>query len=485
MFGLSFLTQARNLLPESELEDRFDGENMPDMKITSVVLAAGKGTRMHSDKPKVLQTLLCEPMLHYVYAALEPLQGDVLTVVGHGAELVEAKFPEMKGRFVLQSAQLGTGHALQVSWDAVAKTEATHCLVINGDTPLVTVDALERLVAAAGNCDLAFMTITPKDAAQFGRVVRDEDRKVAAIVEAKDYDVTRHGSVTGEVNAGIYLLKVATMGPLLDALTNENMSGEYYVTDLVELAVQRGLTVEGVQCGDDISLMGINSPRELVRAENALRRKIVEGLLDQGVLVHNPDTVIIGPRVTVEPGAEIFGHCEIYGQSEVAKGARLGSYTYIIDSRFAAGCEVRQFCHIEGADVGPDVIAGPYARLRPGAVLEDGSRVGNFVEVKKARLGKGSKASHLTYLGDAEIGEGVNIGAGTITCNYDGKNKHVTTIEDGVFIGSNTALVAPVTVGRDALVGAGSTITKDVPSEGGAIARGKQVNITRRLKKSD
>lgn len=459
---------------------------MPDTTVTALVLAAGKGTRMHSDRPKVLQTLLSEPMLHYVYKALSPLFGDkVLTVIGHGAELVEAAFPDMDGRFVLQAEQLGTGHALQVAWDGVKQTGATHCLVINGDTPLVTADAMERLVEVAGNSDLAFMTITPKDPASFGRVVRDEDRRVSAIVEAKDYDINVHGAVTGEVNAGIYLLKLDTVEPLLGELKNENKSGEYYITDLVGLAVERGLSVQGVQCGDDISLMGINSPRELVSAEKALRRQIVENLLDQNVLVHNPDTVIIGPDVVVEPGAEIFGHCEIYGRSVVKKGARMGSYTYVIDSVFEGGCDVRQFCHIEGAEVGADCQVGPYARLRPGAVLKSDARVGNFVEVKKSVVGEGSKASHLTYLGDTEVGAGVNIGAGTITCNYDGKNKFKTVISDGAFIGSNTALVAPVTVGRDALVGAGSTITRDVPDDGGAIARGKQKNITRRLKKSD
>ena len=457
---------------------------MSERKITPVILAAGKGTRMHSAKPKVLQTVLNEPMLHYVYAALEPLFGDAaLTVVGHGADMVRDVFPGQAEGFVMQTEQLGTGHALQVAWGAVEESGAEYCLVINGDTPLVTTEALERLSEAAGGCDAAFMTITPKDPAQFGRVVRDEDRRVSAIVEAKDYDVTVHGSVTGEVNAGIYLLRVETMGPLLDKLGNDNKSGEYYITDLVELAVADGLTVDGVQCGDDVSLMGINSPRELIHAEQTLRRSIVEKLIDSGVLVHNPETVIVGPRATVEPGAEIFGHCEIYGESVVKKGARLGSYTYIIDSSFAPGSEVRQFCHIEGAEVGESVQVGPYARLRPGAKLMRDSRVGNFVEVKKTVLGEGSKASHLTYLGDAVVGAGVNIGAGTITCNYDGKDKFATTIEDGVFVGSNSALVAPVRVGENALVGAGSTITKDVPAEGGAIARGKQVNIKRKLKK--
>jgi len=457
---------------------------MAETNVTALILAAGKGTRMRSPRAKVLQTLLGEPMLFYVYEALKPLVGEnILTVVGHDAEAVKQAFPGMADRFVMQAKQLGTGHALQVAWGALQETGATHCLVINGDTPLVTTEALARLMAAQGCCDLAFTTITPRDAGAFGRVVRDPERRVAAIVEAKDYDLNRHGPVTGEVNAGVYLLRLDTMGPLLSRLSNENKSGEYYITDLVELAVAEGLSVEGVQAGDDLSLMGINSPRELITAENTLRRQIVDGLLDAGVLVHNPDTVVIGPRVSVEPGAEIFGHCEIYGDSSVAAGARMGSYNHITDSSFSAGCEVRQFNHIEGALVGEGAQVGPYTRLRPGAVLEKDARAGNFVEMKKARLGQGAKAGHLTYLGDAEVGAGANIGAGTITCNYDGKNKFTTTIGEGAFIGSNTALVAPVAVGKDALVGAGSTITQDVPAGQAGIARGRQVNIARRLKK--
>lgn len=454
-------------------------------KITAVILAAGKGTRMHSTKPKVLQTLLNEPMLYYVYAALDPMGIDTLTVIGHNAEMVEAAFPDRKGTFVLQAEQLGTGHALQVAWDAVKKTGAEYCMVINGDTPLITSKSLEMLAESAELHDLSFMTITPRGPNAFGRVVRDEDRRIAAIVEAKDYDMNIHGTATGEVNAGIYLLKVETIEPLLDELKNENASGEYYITDLVELSVRKGLKVQGVMCGDDTSLMGINSPRELISAEISLRKQIVDALIDKGVLIHNLDTVVIGPRVTVEPGAEIFGHCEIYGESTVKAGASMGSYTYITDAVFESGCEIKQFCHIEGAHVGEGAVVGPYARLRPGAVLKKDAKVGNFVEMKKAVLGEGSKASHLTYLGDTEVGAGANIGAGTITCNYDGKNKFKTIIGDGAFIGSNTALVAPVTVGRDALVGAGSTVTRDVPERQTAIARAKQKNIDKCLKKSN
>ena len=458
---------------------------MPETKTTALVLAAGKGTRMRSPKAKVLQTLLNEPMLFYVYEALSPIVRDnVLTVVGHDADNVAAAFPAMADRFVTQAEQLGTGHALQVAWEAVEKSGASHCLVINGDTPLVTVEALDRLVAAQGCCDLAFMTITPRDTGAFGRVVRDAERRIRAIVEAKDYDFSLHGPVTGEVNAGIYLLKIETIGPLLHKLENTNKSGEYYITDLVELAVEQGLSVDGVQAGNDISLMGINSPRELINAESTLRARIVDELIDSGVLIHNPGTVIIGPRAKVEPGAEIFGHCEIYGASSVAAGARLGSYNHITDATFATGCVVREFNHIEGAEVGEGVTVGPYSRLRPGAKLEKDARIGNFVEMKKATLGEGAKASHLTYLGDTIVGAGANIGAGTITCNYDGKNKFTTRIGAGAFIGSNTALVAPVSVGDNALIGAGSTITKDVPDNQTGIARGKQVNLKRSLKKN-
>jgi bifunctional UDP-N-acetylglucosamine pyrophosphorylase/glucosamine-1-phosphate N-acetyltransferase len=458
---------------------------MPETKTTALVLAAGKGTRMRSPKAKVLQTLLNEPMLFYVYEALSPIVRDnVLTVVGHDADNVAKAFPAMADRFVMQAEQLGTGHALQVAWKAVEKSGATHCLVINGDTPLVTVEALDRLLAAQGCCDLAFMTITPRDTAAFGRVVRDTERRIRAIVEAKDYDFSQHGPVTGEVNAGIYLLKIATIGPLLEKLENANKSGEYYITDLVELAVNQGLSVDGVQAGNDISLMGINSPRELITAESTLRARIVDELINEGVLIHNPGTVIIGPRVVVEPGAEIFGHCELYGASKVAAGARLGSYNHITDATFAPGCVVREFNHIEGAEVGEGVTVGPYSRLRPGAKLEKDARIGNFVEMKKATLGEGAKASHLTYLGDTVVGAGANIGAGTITCNYDGKNKFTTRIGAGAFIGSNTALVAPVSVGDNALIGAGSTITKDVPDNQTGIARGKQVNLKRSLKKN-
>lgn len=455
----------------------------------ALVLAAGKGTRMHSHKPKVLKTILGEPMLLYVYNALEPSFGSrIKTVVGFGADQVEQAFPAKSADFVLQEQQLGTGHALQVAWDELKSTGCTHCFVINGDTPLVgegNISAfLERMNEDLSHADVVFMTIHPKDMGQFGRVVRDEDGRVLSIVEAKDYDIGAHGVPTGEVNAGIYCLKMETVEPLLRELSNKNNSGEYYITDLVDLGVRHGLNVAGVPCGDDPNLMGINSPRELVEAEEELRSRIVRKCIDSGVIVRQGATVCIGPRVNVEPGAEICGPCKILGESVIHSGVHVGPFNYVLDSVLESNCWLREYSHVEGALVGPDAIVGPYARLRPGAVLRDGSKVGNFVEIKKAEVGPGAKVNHLTYVGDAEIGARTNVGAGTITCNYDGKNKFRTVIGEDAFIGSNTALVAPVNIGAGALIGAGSTITKDVPEGDLGIARARQKNIGRKKGRS-
>ena len=449
------------------------------MNSTAVILAAGKGTRMHSDKPKVLQPVLGDPMLRHVREALRPVFGDrVFIVVGHRVDMVEATFAGE--RFVHQAEQLGTGHALMQALPGLRADACEMVLVVNGDTPLLRAETVAHFMKEAEGAELAFAIISLDDPGTYGRVVRDDEGHVSAIVEAKDYDLSRYGAPTGEVNAGMYAIRLSLAETLLPRLSNTNRSGEYYITDLVGLAVAEGRDVRGVQCGSDESLMGVNSPRELARAEENLRAFVVEGLLDKGVLLHAPALVRVSPRATIEAGAELCGPCDILGSCHVERGARIEAYCSLRDSHVASGAEIRPYCHLEQARVGEGALVGPYARLRPGAVLERDSHVGNFVELKKARLGVGSKANHLTYLGDAEIGAGVNIGAGTITCNYDGRNKHRTTIEDGAFIGSNTALVAPVTVGKECLVGAGSVITHDVPAGELAVARGKQKNLPRR-----
>lgn len=446
----------------------------------ALILAAGKGTRMHSRKPKVLQSLLGEPMLRYVVNSLRPLFGEhIWTVIGHQADMVRTAFADEPMRFVMQEEQLGTGHALMQALPALEAAGCSHVLVINGDTPLITTPLLEGFLAEAQDADVAFATIVLPSPGGYGRVVRHNGR-VAAIVEAKDYDETLYGPEPREVNAGLYYLRIATARELLPRLNCANKSGEYYITDLVGLAVAERCSVCGVECGDDPSLFGVNSPLELSRSEALLRMLLVQQHLESGVLIHTPELVRISPLAEVMPGAELFGPCEIYGRSRIAKGAMVQSHCVLRDAVVAEGAVIRNFSHLEQAVVGQGATVGPYGRLRPGAVLEESAHVGNFVEMKKATLGKGAKANHLTYLGDADVGAGANIGAGTITCNYDGKNKFRTHIGAGAFIGSNTALVAPVSVGDHALVGAGSVITKDVPDEQMGIARAKQSNLPKR-----
>ena len=352
-------------------------------------------------------------------------------------------------------------------------------LVVNGDTPLITTDTLRDFMFYAEGADVSVATLTLENPGAYGRIVR-RNGELRAIVEAKDFDAAVHGEPTGEINAGIYMLDLDAVERLVPKLNNENKSGEYYITDLVGMAVAEGMVVRGLSCGSDPNLLGINNPAELSASEELRRRAIVEERLAAGVVIHGPDTVRMGPFVTVEPGAELFGPCELYGHTRIASGAVIESHCVISDSSVEAGAVVHSFSHMDHASVGPDCLVGPYARLRPGAVMETASHIGNFVEMKKARLGEGAKANHLTYLGDAEIGARTNIGAGTITCNYDGVNKYKTVIGEHAFIGSNTALVAPVTVGAEALVGAGSVITKDVPENHLAVARGKQVNLRRK-----
>ncbi len=446
--------------------------------VGAVILAAGKGTRMHSSRPKVLFELLKEPLLWYLYQALDPLFAEqIWTVIGHEADRVRAAFPgRLPHGFVLQEQQHGTGHALQCAWNALRQAGMRKVLVVNGDTPLFPAETAEVFIRRCleHDADLGCITLTLDDPADFGRVVRKNGR-MTAIVEAKDYDQALHGPETGEINAGIYFLDIEAMTPHLGRLRNSNKSGEYYITDLLGMAVDAGLTVFGFDAGIDGHLLGINSPVELVAAEELLRASIVASWQRRHVCVRQPDDVRIGPRVEIAPGVCLTGPCEIYGTSRIEAECEIESHCVIVDAVLQHGALVKAFSHVQDAQIGPGCQVGPYARLRPGAVLEQDARVGNFVEMKKATLGRGAKASHLTYLGDALVGAGSNIGAGTITCNYDGKHKHQTVIGKGAFIGSNTALVAPVSIGENALVGAGSVITKNVPDNALAVARAHQV----------
>lgn len=444
-----------------------------------LILAAGKGTRMHSQKPKTLQTLLGAPMLAYVLAAADKAfgAGNILVVSGHGANELEAAFPER--RFARQEEQLGTGHALIIALPTLRQMANGHVFVINGDAPLVTSADLTAFASKAGNADIAFATITLPDPGPYGRVLRSGSA-VAAIVEARDFNSSLHGEPSGEVNAGMYWLRLDCLPDLLPRLGNNNKSGEYYLTDLIRLGLEAGLDVRGIACGNDANLLGVNTPAELAAAENSLAARVADQLLRKGVILHAPQFLRASPFSSIEPGAEIFCPCEILGKSHIATETQTGPNCVIIDSQIESGAKIRPFSHLEGARVGANALVGPYTRLRAGANLDESAHVGNFVELKKTSLGKGAKANHLAYLGDSDIGAGVNIGAGTITCNYDGRNKHKTSIGPNAFIGSNTALVAPVAVGADALVGAGSVITEDVPPGDLALGRARQINLPRK-----
>lgn len=450
--------------------------------ITPLVLAAGKGKRMRSSTPKALVPLLGEPMLWYVYKALqEALLGKVFTVVGHGQEALEAAFPEEKAGFIVQEELLGTGHALMTAWDKLQAEKNEYVLVLNADAPLICKDILQKFCMEClhKKIDLAFMTVLLENPGSYGRVVRKEDSRVS-IVEAKDWDEDFLGEPSGEINVGLYFLRLEAIKPLLSKLSKENKGEEYYITDLVGLATDAGLKVLAIEGGCNEQLLGINTPAELAVCEEKLRANIVDFWLQEDVLIRFPDSVIIGPRVKLEAGAEITGPSSLLGGTYVEGGAKISGHVYIEDSHIASLAWIREFSHLQGARVRVSCQVGPLARLRPGTVLETKSKVGNFVEIKKSTIGAGSKCSHLSYIGDAQVGEEVNIGAGTITCNYDGKSKHETQIDSGSFIGSNTALVAPVRVGRNSYVGAGSVITKEVPDDMLGVSRGRQVNIRRR-----
>ncbi len=453
-----------------------------------LVLAAGKGTRMHSDKPKVLQEVLGKSILAYVLDILCASQCNNIpwVVVGHCAEEVMGRFAAVKVNFIHQQQQLGTGHAVSLAWPQIRESGVDFLCVVNGDTPYVPMKDVSALMelCAADNAALGFLTIHLENPKGYGRVVRDASGRVTEVVEEKDFRPGDHGDEIHEVNSGVYVFDVEKCSSFIEHLTCDNAQQEFYLTQMISLCSQAGLPVLARLNNDEGRLLGINSPAELVGYEDWLQKKIVNGLIASGVIVRNAASVVVGPDVHVEPGAEIIGPCEIYGNTTITRGTRVESHSWLRNAVLNA-CQVKSFSHIDGAELLPGASVGPFARLRPGTVVGQGARIGNFVEAKNAVLHAGAKAGHLSYLGDSEIGSGANIGAGTITCNYDGCRKHRTQIGERAFIGSNTALVAPVSVGSDALVGAGSVVTKDVPEGMLCVARGRQTNIERKTGKSE
>lgn len=438
-----------------------------------VILAAGEGKRMKSVLPKVLQTVAGQPMLAHVIAAARKLKpAGIHVVFGHGGDQVRSAFAAQSDLLWAEQAhQLGTGHAVQQAM--VQIPDAAKVLVLYGDVPLITADSLQRLLAAPAK--LAVLAAELANPTGYGRILRDSEGHVAAIVEQKDANED-HLRIR-MVNTGVIAAEAASLKRWLAGLSNCNAQGEYYLTDVFASAAHEFAAAEVVVVNDPLETEGANDPWQLAQLERAFQLRQVRNLCMDGARVADPARVDIRGVVTVGRDVEIDADVIFEGTVRLGDGVRIGPFCRIKDADIAAGTVVRAHCDIEGAQIGTGAQIGPYARLRPGTVLAEDVHVGNFVETKKATLGRGSKANHLSYLGDAVIGSQVNIGAGTITCNYDGVNKFTTTIGDGVFVGSNSALVAPVKIGDGATIGAGSTICKDAPADKLTVARERQITL--------
>ena len=443
------------------------------MALDIIVLAAGLGKRMRSDLPKVLHPLAGRPLLAHVLdtaRALDPRK--IVVVLGHGADQVRAAFPDPSIDWVLQAEQLGTGHAVQQALPRIAPE--ADVLILYGDVPLVRAATLRRLAAAARE-GVAILTTEVPNAEGYGRILRDQAGRVARIVEQKD--ASPQELAIREVNAGFFALRASLLSAWLAKVTNRNAQKEYYLTDLVGLAAADDVPVVAVRAEDPWEVAGVNAKQELAALERLVQRREAQRLLEGGVTLSDPARIDV--RGALECGRDVLidVNCVFEGRVVLGDGVRIGPNCVLRDVSLAAGSQVHAFSQLEDAEVGERCRIGPFARLRPGARLAEDVHVGNFVEVKASRLGAGSKANHLAYIGDSEIGERVNVGAGTITCNYDGVAKHRTVIEDDCFIGSDATLVAPVRIARGSYIGAGSTISKDTPAGQLTVARARQVSI--------
>ncbi|MEM8814237.1 MAG: bifunctional UDP-N-acetylglucosamine diphosphorylase/glucosamine-1-phosphate N-acetyltransferase GlmU [Pseudomonadota bacterium] len=440
------------------------------MSLSIVILAAGQGKRMRSSLPKVLQPLAEKPLLGHVLDTARSVGADDICVVyGHGGDAVQARFPDADIRWALQAEQLGTGHAVQQAMPGTPAGGRT--LILFGDVPLLSAATVKRLLQATPDDEMAILSVDLADPTGYGRIVR-EHGMVVRNVEHKD--ASRSEQAINEINTGVMLCPTDRLKHWLKGLGNDNAQGEYYLTDVIAMAVSDGVTVHGIKASSPEEVAGINDKQQLAETERALQRLRVEELMRRGVGFADPARVDI--RGTLNCGSDVFIDVNAVFEGDVTLGndVHVGPNNLIRDASLGDGTVVHSNCHIEGADTGAQCELGPFARLRPGARLADKVKAGNFVEIKKSVVGNGSKVNHLTYIGDAEIGADVNVGAGTITCNYDGANKHKTVIGDGAFIGSGVELVAPVEVGRNATIGAGSTLTKPAPDDRLTLERAKQ-----------
>ena len=447
-----------------------------------VIMAAGKGTRMKSSMPKVLHRLAGKALVQHVMDTARSLQArHTIVITGHGAEQVEAALQQANPgdglQFARQMPQLGTGHAVQQTVPLLADDAVV--VVLSGDVPLTQADTLRALVDACAGQHLALLTIAFDDPTGYGRIVRNADGQVQAIVEHKDASDAQRA--IREVYSGIMAVPAKLLKPWLARLDNHNAQQEYYLTDVVKFAVADGISVVGHQIADPAQVAGVNSPAQLAELERAFQLRQAQALMNEGVRIIDPARLDVRGSLQCAQDVEIDVNCIFQGQVSLGQGVKIGANCVIANCTIAAGAVIHPFTHIDGEQLGVTVgegaLIGPFARLRPGAQLAAEVHIGNFVEVKNSTLAKGAKANHLAYLGDATVGERVNFGAGSITANYDGANKHRTVIEADVHVGSNCVLVAPVTIGAGGTVGGGSTITKSTEPGALSVARGKQVSM--------
>lgn len=439
-----------------------------------LILAAGKGTRMRSDLPKILHPIGGKALVQHVADTARQVGGEqLLIIVGHGAEKVEERMAAPDVKFVLQAQQLGTGHAVQQALPQL-RNDAT-VLILYGDVPLTRAETLQKLIAGVSETQMGLLTVNMQDPTGYGRIVRDTSGAVTAIVEHKD--ASDEQKKIAEINTGIMAVKAKHLQKWLPALNNNNAQGEYYLTDIIAMAKADGVAIHVEQPNAVEEVEGINNRQQQAALERFYQKQKANELMVAGVTLLDPARIDIRSNLTVGRDVVIDVNCVFEGDVELADGVVIEPNCVIINSKIGAGSHIKAYTHIEDSVLAAGCDIGPYARLRPGTDLADGVKIGNFVETKKAVIAKGSKVNHLSYVGDAIVGSNVNVGAGTITCNYDGVNKFKTEIGDNVFVGSNSALVAPVKLGAGSTIGAGSVITKDVEAAELAIGRGKQRNI--------
>ncbi|WP_151670960.1 bifunctional UDP-N-acetylglucosamine diphosphorylase/glucosamine-1-phosphate N-acetyltransferase GlmU [Nitrincola schmidtii] len=436
-----------------------------------VILAAGQGSRMKSALPKVMHPLAGKPMLQHVIDTANQLSNIALhVVIGHGADRVRQQLTHQAVTIAMQEQQLGTGHAVAQALPACQSDGVV--LILYGDVPLIQATTLQALLQQAQQGHLGLLTVVLQDPSGYGRIVRNDVRDVVAIVEHKDANEQQRQ--IAEVNTGIMAVPSELLNSWLPQLSSENAQGEYYLTDIIAMAAEEGVRISAIQPATEQEVQGVNNRQQLAELERWYQLQEANRLMTAGVTLHDPARVDVRGRLTVGQDVVIDINCVFEGEVTLADGVVIGPHCVIRNSSIEQGTLIEAHSLIDGAKIGSNAVIGPFARIRPGTELADQTKIGNFVETKKAVIGKGSKVNHLSYIGDAQIGENSNIGAGTITCNYDGVNKSVTEIGDGAFIGSNTSLVAPVKIGHEATIAAGSTITKDIPDGQLAVARAQQ-----------